>query len=36
MTETDENFSQEIADKAFVITMVLAALFIGAVFIFIL
>jgi len=36
MTESEANFSDVVANKAFIITMVGAALFIGSVFIFIL
>ena len=35
MTEDTPNFAEAVADKAFLITMVTAALFIGAAFIFV-
>jgi len=35
MTENDRNFAEAIADKAFLITMVTAVLFIGSAFLFV-
>jgi len=36
MTDSEPNFSDEVAKKSFIITVVCTALFVGAVFIFIL